>query len=358
MKKIWLLLTASMMALYTGVYEGKIGKYPITMLLSDTSDDMNIYHYRGKLLSIPLKGKRATKLCEPDPKANKEDDEFVAGACFEGKLSGVVYSIYSGKWHKIGSPKSLPFHLEMLVLPKKTNSYGDTYTDEEFYYDLLKDKITFKPTQKRGSDKGLKYRFVIEPVTKMAQKRIILPNKKVEKHINKKLAEIHKEHVISQIYCLDQREVDEVYDEYEIGIEYYHQPFLLLSDRGSSYCGGAHPNNTYEQYIFDLSSGKEIYYTQMFDIYLKDKDGEEVVKPEFKALIKHYFIDHGEIDRGYVMEDNIQLYPTNQNQIAVKRIGMGYAAFASEIEPIALIPIAQMKPFAKEEAWKYYPSLK
>ncbi len=195
MNKIYFILTVSVIILHAGVYEGKIGKYPVTMLLSDTSEGMNMYRYKGKLLSIPLKGKRAAKLCEPDPKA-KEDDEFVAGACFEGKLSGVVYSIYSGKWHKIGSKRTLPFHLEMLTLPKKTNSYGEPYTDDEFYYDLLKDEVVFKATKKRGSVKGLAYRLVVEPVSKIAQKRIILPHKKIENRINKKLEEIHKEHVI------------------------------------------------------------------------------------------------------------------------------------------------------------------
>jgi len=360
MRKIALWICC-VMALQAGVYEGKIGKYPITMLLGDNSDDMNMYRYKGKLLSIPLKGKRVTKLCEPDPKADKEDDAFVAGACFEGKLSGVAYSIYSGTWHKIGSKRKLPFHLKMLELPKKTNSYGDTYTDEEFYYDLLKEVMTFKPSKKRGSTKGLEYRFVVEPVTKIAQKRIILPHKKVENRINKKLEQIHKEHVMQQIYCLDDRNVDEVYDEYSINVEYYHQPFLLLSESGSSYCGGAHPNNSYEQYLFDLKSGEEIYYTGLFNLYEKDKEGQEAVKPSFQTLINRYLTETESIDTCYRKEEDQQrfiLSPAESERVAVRLTGMGHAGFACELEPIALIPVGKMKPFTQEEARKYYPSLK
>ena len=359
MKKIALWICC-MLVMHAGVYEGKIGKYPVTMLLSDMTDGMNRYRYKGKLLSIPLKGERVTLLCEPDPKADKEEG-FVAAACFEGKLSGIAYRIYSGEWHKRGSNKSLPFSLKMLALPQKSNSDDDPYTDEIFYYDLLKEEIIFRPTKKGGREKGLRYKLVREPVTKMVQKRIVLGEKKVQDRINKKLEEIHKEHVVQQICCLDDGEVDTVYDVYALDIVYYHKPFLLLSDEGSSYCGGAHPNNSYVQYLFDLNSGAEIDYTQLFYIYDKDKEGDEVIMPAFKRLLDQYLVKHNEIDTCYNKEMNrydFVLNPAHNAQVAVRLTGMGHAAFACELEPIALIPIIKMKPFAKKEAGKYYPVLK
>jgi len=357
MKKIGYLVFLGVVLLQGGVYKGKIGKYPVTMLLSDTTDDMNRYRYEGKLLSIPLIGKRITKLCEPAPKASQEEDTFMPAACFEGKLKGTVYS---GQWHKVGSKNMLPFRLEMLELPQKTDSYGNPYSDEEFYYDLLKKEIVFRSLKKYKRAKGLRYYAVLEPVTKILQYRIELPDKKVQNQINKKFENIHRQSVAGQLWCLDEGPVDEAYDEYEIRIEYFGKPFLLLSYESSSDCGGAHPNNAYTQYLFDLGSGREIDYDHLFSIYQTDKEGDEVIKPAFQNLLHQYLLKESESIDCYHEEDNfhhLTLYPAEGNKIAVRLTGMGHAAFACELAPFALLPVGKMQPFSTEEAGKYYPQL-
>jgi hypothetical protein len=237
----------------------------------------------------------------------------------------------------------------MVELPQKTDSYSDPYDDEEFYYDLLRKEINFKSLKNRKNSKGLNYRMAIEPVTKIIQYRVELLDKSVQRQINKSLENIHKESVIEQIQCIDEGSVDEAYNEYMMDIEYFKKPFLLLSYESSSYCGGAHPNNAYRQYLFDLSSGKEIYYDQFFTIYQKNSDGDEVIKPLFQKLLNRHLIIESEMEGCYHKGDNsyhLTLYPADNKMIAVRLTGMGHASFVCELEPIALIPINEMKPFS------------
>ena len=135
----------------------------------------------------------------------------------------------------------------------------------------------------------------------------------------------------------------------------------MLSYQSSSYCGGVHPNYTYEQYLFDLNNGKEIYYTDLFKIYQTDKEGNEVEKPAFQTLLRQYLLKESETIDCYQENDNIyhfELYPAEGEKIAVRLTGMGHAAFSCELEPIALIPVEKMKPFITQEALKYYSKLK
>jgi len=146
----------------------------------------------------------------------------------------------------------------------------------------------------------------------------------------------------------------------DMRVEYDRKPFLLLSYSGSIYCGGAHPNNYYDQYLFDLRSGEEIALRDLFAIYRKDKEGDEKIDPRFKKLLLKYRVAK-KGDDCYHEEDSYYsfvLYPASCNRIAVRLTGMGHAAFACELEPIARIPVREMKPLALPAAYRYYPSLR
>jgi len=68
--------------------------------------------------------------------------------------------------------------------------------------------------------------------------------------------------------------------------------------------------------------------------------------------------EESELYNCYHKDDNsyhFALYPADSDIVAVRLIGMGHASFACELEPIALIPLNEMKPFTTQEALKYYP---
>ena len=342
----------SLMVLFSfvnaSVLKGKIDRYTVLMLLDE---DRKIYSYKGHLVGIKLISKGDKKLCEY--KLGEEEEQEVT-ACFYGELKEKTFS---GVWRKLGSKKGLKFNLKVLTPPKSKNKYAETYTSEEFYYDLVEKGIKFKDIKKIKKIKSLKTTAKLELVTQIKRARVVLKNKNVQNKINAYLDNLHKEEVIKQIYCIDGVEylttkdmLDEIGDDMEV--EYNKKPFLLLSYSGSISCEGAHPNNYYDQYLFDINSGKEIDLVSMFNIYDVKREN---TNPKFKELISRYLEEDAK--DCYDKNANYQsfaLYPAKGKKLKVRLQGMGHAMFACESEPIAYIPIKELKPLAKNKAFDYF----
>ncbi len=340
---------------FASVYEGYIGKYKIVMLLDEQNLSQSVYHYWGRLLGIPLKRDASGRWCE-SAYAFDDEEVFNPSACFEGRFDG---EFYHGRWYKTDRSRQYGFSLKKILIPKRE----DGYDAEEFYYDLLNKEITLRPTKKLSKRYELSVTSRIEPVSHLERSRVILKNKVAANRINKRLDILHREEVLQMIWCADQNvyiSLKDMQEEtgYDMSIEYYKKPFLLLSYSGSIACGGAHPNNYYDQYLFDLQSGEEIALRDLFTLYTKDKEGEEEIDPRFKTLLHKYRED--EEDECYSEKESYYsfvLYPSSQKRIAVRLTEMGHAAFACELEPIARIPITEMKALALPTAYRYFPSL-
>jgi hypothetical protein len=354
---VWLVLASFVWA---DVFKGTVGKYPILMLIDDTNPDAQRYSYQGKLLSIPLYGKA---LCEPRPnQADDEEPEMLA--CFDLVRQG---DILKGTWETIDHARSLPVHLTRLKLPKKTNKYGEPYRDEAFYTDHIRAQIRFKPLRKTGRQKGVRTTQYTEPTTRVVRSRIALPDPKATATINATLERIHRDDVMASIDCMDQGYVHKGFgvgkssmqEGGDLVVEYYRDPFLLLSYGGSVDCGGAHPSNYYDHYLFNTHTGQNIDLNEAFDLY---RDAEHTaLRPAFGALLTRYQSPNSNLDEGQSCYDpktsdySVELYPATHNRIAVYLVGMGHAAFVCETAPIALIPVKALRPLARPKAIHYFP---
>jgi len=348
-----------------GVYEGTLGHYPIRMQLEHntrTGAYYGRYTYRGKLLSIPLRGSSLHNLCEPAP--HQKEDTFTPLACFDGRLTG---TLFHGTWGKVGSRHSLPFRLSLLTPVKTMNDDGDSCTDDEYYADLNRAEIRFKPLQGIHRQKGLASRRYTEPVTHVVRSRVILADKPVQTRINHTLKDLHRSDVMQSLEYMDDGYIHIPETNSGIGrssmregedfrVEYYHPPFLLLSYAGSIYCGGAHPYNYYDHYLFDLHTSKTISLNDLFDFYTVTSDGEASLTPAFQTVLEKHLID--EQKECYEETGYFEAYPAEKNRIALFPIGLSHAMFACATEPVAFIPLKEIAPFAKPGTQKYFPMLK
>jgi hypothetical protein len=270
---LWIVLYC--ISLNAKVFEGKIGKYGVLMLIPDDSGYDKVYSYKGKLLDIGLVGDSYAKLCEYS--SLDEDDRPVITACFEGTLKE---GVYRGKWHKTGSRKSLHFQLKELPVPDHYEDPKDLY----FYGELIQKQMKFQNIKKPRIINGIKIATPIETITKVAGYRVVLDDK--------------------------------------------------------------------TQCLFDLKTGKSVDLAGMFELYI---DQNDTANKTFQDILKRYIKDVSRECYNYNMQNqHYVLYPTKNNMLSVWLVGMGSMWHACETEPIAFIPVKEMKVIAREEAFVYF----
>ncbi len=78
------------------------------------------------------------------------------------------------------------------------------------------------------------------------------------------------------------------WDDYQSKITYINENYMLITEAGSTYCGGAHPNNSYSHRMFDLINIREVKASDLINYKLPIKDGEyrSDNTKEYDALLK------------------------------------------------------------------------
>ncbi len=336
MKHILILLLI-FTALNAKLFQGNIGKYKVAMYIGETE---KYYSYKGKLLQNNLRG-NYNKLCEY---TKLDDDENpIITACFKGTLHE---GIYSGKWQKIGSKEYLDFKLKEIKVKKDKDDNNEMLK----YISIIKKDIKFKKLKKYKTQKGLKTIAYIEPITKVIRDRVILKNKTVEAKINRYLEKLHKQSVVEEVfYILDDIESDIKESSSNLKVEYFKYPFLTVSYY-NAYYGGAHPTYSFDQYLFSLKNGEIIDLESMFKLYI-DKDN--LKNKEFGEILKKY-LNKEMSDCNKDPNQHYEIYPTNKGKLAIYTTGLGSMLHYCEEEPIALIPIKELKKVAKRSAYEYF----
>lgn len=71
-------------------------------------------------------------------------------------------------------------------------------------------------------------------------------------------------------------------------VTYLSATLMTVEQSGSTYCGGAHPNNFWNRTTYDLKSGQALDPDQVLKLYARpaktDTDGAPVETPEYQAL--------------------------------------------------------------------------
>ncbi|KAG0732097.1 hypothetical protein G6F23_014656 [Rhizopus arrhizus] len=61
---------------------------------------------------------------------------------------------------------------------------------------------------------------------------------------------------------------------------------MTVTESGSLYCGGAHPDNHFEPYTFDLLRGEYLDWNRVLDAYVPGENGWRKESPALLALME------------------------------------------------------------------------
>lgn len=237
------------------ILKGKVGKYPITMHLTQTGRDYEgYYYYDNKRIEIPV----SYHPYQPG------SDSLLLGAGADEYFRGIVKdSIYTGQW--TNGKQQLDFTLKEQYpkgsVPLKAYSYGDSYeADTNKSYGigirfLLADEE--RVPQNIANDLNDYIKMILGGSTDMEY--IDLPQSIFRNFRENTLGSVSEE-------MFDTDEENNQYFNSNIDcVERYNDNGLLcLEIYSNEYTGGARVNHNYEYLLYDTEKGRKVSKTDLF----------------------------------------------------------------------------------------------
>lgn len=290
-------------------YKGTLGKYPVLVELTDPGADLvaGRYSYLAKGGDIPLDATQrqgdTIVLAEEAPCTETtcmQDDqgniaEIPVGASW--RLTLGADGALTGSWQPIGKGKALdvalteigrrhlPDDAERAPLGLYNSVTGQLYGEaadafgKDNPYDQAKLAVPLEQGPVKSLD-GSSYRFVTDPRSKFGFPRIVdLADGSSPEVINAVLTQ--RQNTISSYAfdCLSQIYAGFGGNQYSAGMgagtlgdydaEYievnYLSPTVMdWTESGSTFCGGAYPNNHSDNFILDVKTGKPLALAKVF----------------------------------------------------------------------------------------------
>jgi len=277
------------------------------------------YFYPKHGVDIPLKG-TAQALVEPklyqeiaELGIDPETDPAATAATWQGERDA---SGYRGQWKDARTGKTRTFSLRRVAEydpDKLTPDSAQAVTDAisggtgsginrhvginaaNAPYDTLKLAGHAAPV---GPDSGagpVAYRLWSDPRTKFSYPRLSRhPNPQVLARINQLLEQRHWQMNLAALACMASAYTNGnpasgtlgSYDEEAITVQWLSPALMTVTESGSLYCGGAHPDNHFEPYTFDLLRGEYLDWNRIFDAYVPDENGWRKETPTLLALME------------------------------------------------------------------------
>jgi len=277
------------------------------------------YFYARHGVDIPLAGTEAA-LFEPKPYQERQEagldpeEDAPAGraAAWQGARDA---DGYRGQWTDLRSGKRRGFQLRRVaqydpdaLAPDSVQAVTDaisggmgsgisvdaTIDAEHAPYETLKLAGHAVPA---GPDVGagaVAYRMWRDPRTQFAYPRLSRhPDAKVRERINGLLEQRHWQMSLAALACKASAYTDGnpaagtlgSYDEESITVNWLSTALMTVTESGSLYCGGAHPNNHFEPYTFDLLRGEYLDWNHVFDAYVSDEHGYRKESPTLLEVV-------------------------------------------------------------------------
>ncbi|WP_354006360.1 hypothetical protein [Burkholderia sp. 572] len=310
------------------VYEGTLqGAGTVVMELDDRpAADGSIsgrYFYAQHGVDIPLHGTPA-QLVEPlvrtqlpddarDASGFREQADFDhAAATWQGTRDKAGYR---GRWTDARSSKTRSFTLRRVaeydpdaVAPGSveavTNSIaggvgsgiasGVAIDMRQAPYAALKLAGHAQPAGPEIGDGTVAYRMWRDPRTKLMYPRLSRhPDPAVMARVNRLLEQQHWQMNLAALECASTRYSDDGpsagslggYDDEQVTVTWLSPAALGIVESGSTYCGGAHPNNHYDPVTFDLLRGTYLDWNRVIDAAKAGKDGAPATSPALVSFI-------------------------------------------------------------------------
>ncbi|CAB3969357.1 MULTISPECIES: hypothetical protein [Burkholderia] len=138
------------------------------------------------------------------------------------------------------------------------------------------------------------YRMWRDPRTKLMYPRLSRhPDPVVMARVNRLLEQQHWRMSLAALGCASTRYTDDGpaagslgdYDDEHVTVTWLSPAALGIVESGSTYCGGAHPNNHYDPVTFDLLRGTYLDWNRVIDATTAGKDGEPGTSPALVSFI-------------------------------------------------------------------------
>lgn len=275
------------------VYEGTLGRDMQVVLElthnSKTGSHTGRYFYKRYGVDIPLSG-TYEQLTEPGGTITKGSSE--PGSVWQGKMQG---DIYSGVWKGGKHNRSYRFKLKRIAVYNPDSikpssfeaataaitpgvgsglAYDVMISNECTPYEYRKVNVAMK----QGTEVvkgGVAYRMVSDPRTVFAYPRLSRhPNQAVLQSVNRILEQRHWQMMLNALSCASTAYDEQFhtgsplgfYDEEDISVAYLSPTLMTIIESGSTYCGGAHPNNHFNPFTLDLTRGEYLDFNHLFKL--------------------------------------------------------------------------------------------
>jgi len=303
---------------YAGTLQGA-GEVVMELQAADDGTLTGRYFYRRHGVDIPLKGTERA-LFEPRPYHERTeaglDPEGDAPAGRAAAWQGAFDADgYRGQWTDARTGKRRGFQLRRVaeydpdaLAPHSARAVTDaisggmgsgiafdaTIDAEHAPYETLKLAGYAVPVGPDTGTAAVAYRMWRDPRTKFSYPRLSRhPDAKVMARINGLLEQRHWQMNLAALACKASVYTDGnpaagtlgSYDEEAITVDWLSTALMTVTEAGSLYCGGAHPNNHFEPYTFDLLRGEYLDWNRVFDAYESDASGFRTESPTLLRIV-------------------------------------------------------------------------
>ncbi|WMD21726.1 hypothetical protein RAS12_04935 [Achromobacter seleniivolatilans] len=310
---------AAQRTVYTGTLQGA-GVVVMELDSQATGDGVltGRYFYPKHGVDIPLKGTpqalREPKTYQEVVESGQDPDSGTppAAATWQGKRDA---SGFQGTWTDARTGKQRAFTLRRVaeydpeaLAPDSVQAVTDAISggvgsginadaginSKTAPYESLKLAGHAVPT---GADSGsgpVAYRMWRDPRTKFSYPRLSRhPDPQVLARINALLEQRHWQMSLAALACKATIYTDGnpaagtlgSYEDEAITVDWLSPALMTVIESGSLYCGGAHPNNHFDPYTFDLLRGEYLDWNRVFDAYVPGDDGWRKESPALMELV-------------------------------------------------------------------------
>ncbi|AOJ43614.1 hypothetical protein WJ23_36480 [Burkholderia lata] len=235
-----------------------------------------------------------------------------------------------------------------------------------------------QPTGPEIGDGTVAYRMWRDPRTELMYPRLSRhPDPAVMARVNRLLEQQHWQMNLAALECASTRYSDDGpaagslggFDDEQVKVTWLSPAALGIVESGSTYCGGAHPNNHYDPVTFDLLRGTYLDWNRVIDATAAGKDGAPGTSPALVSFITrlrdkaesgaHPTDDHGDsMACADVFPEYLAFELDAPGKLSFSVSGIGHAMGAC-LGPQLDVPFAALAPILKPGGSRYLvPSVK
>lgn len=397
-------------------FSGMIGKLPIIVELANGASgqyEAGRYSYMVKGADIPLhasaNGKGSVTLEEEKPCTPKlckkaddsQVDEAPIGATWSLKADAA--GGLAGTWKDAESGKVLPIKLERKgsrILRDSDDLFDamdpgyypsghpepPIFTEKDLPYDFLKVSRPLKegPVTNAGQ---LSYRMDEDSRVGLAYPTVVSLGGEDIGPINTYLAQQRLQFEIPAFTCLSRAYLGFAWSGFDgegtsgfdgggqVTVEHLSSRLIGISESGSFYCGGAHPDNFTDHRLADARTGQALVPEKLLKGWVAKDDSGNIIDPATAAKdaiitwgpddeLAAYVNSHrdkmdadSEQDCGYddLVKQNLAVYFT-QDSLVFTLQGLPHVIFACTYDMLS-VPLKDARPLLTDAGAKYFAEL-